>query len=179
MQDLDATVLRDVNAWHSPAGDVAARVFSNEILLVGVPPVAGFAMTRDWRVSARVAGSEAPSGALGVGLKYVFERPRPYVTYPELRLPVGPEGSPSFPSGHAAVSFAGATALVLEQPAVAVPAYLWAGAVCYSRMYDGVHYPTDLLGGALIGIGSAYLVHAVAGSPQATTVVPLQWRGTF
>ena len=32
---------------------------------------------------------------------------------------------------------------------------------------------------SLIGIGSAYLVHAVAGSPQATTVVPLQWRGTF
>jgi undecaprenyl-diphosphatase len=40
---------------------------------------------------------------------------------------------------------------------VAVPAYLWASGVAYSRMYLGVHYPSDLLGGIVIGIGTSFL----------------------
>ena len=40
---------------------------------------------------------------------------------------------------------------------MAVPAYLWASGVAYSRMYLGVHYPSDLLGGIVIGIGTSFL----------------------
>jgi undecaprenyl-diphosphatase len=180
IQEPDIRVLRTVNGFHTPALDVAARVFSNEVLLVALPPATGYALARDWGTPLRVAGAEALGGALGLGLKFAFDRPRPYVTYPDLRLPLGPDHFGSFPSGHAAVSFAGATALALDQPAAAVPAYLWAGLVCYSRMYNGVHYPSDLLGGALVGVGSAYLVHALVPGPAAPrAVMPLQWSGTF
>ncbi|HEU4788615.1 MAG TPA: phosphatase PAP2 family protein, partial [Flavobacterium sp.] len=42
---------------------------------------------------------------------------------------------------------------------VIAPSFLWAGAVGYSRMYLGVHYPTDVLAGAIVGSGSAFLCY--------------------
>ena len=68
-------------------------------------------------------------------------------------------GSPSFPSGHTSDAFSLATALSIVYPKwyVVVPAYAWAVTVGYSRMALGVHYPGDVLAGALIGAGSAYL----------------------
>jgi membrane-associated phospholipid phosphatase len=66
----------------------------------------------------------------------------------------------SFPSGHTS-GFSTATSLALDYKKwyIVVPAYLWAGSVGYSRMYLGKHYPSDVLGGAIIGIGSGYLCH--------------------
>jgi len=65
----------------------------------------------------------------------------------------------SFPSGHTSEAFSTATALSLKYPEwyIIAPAYLWAGSVGYSRMNLGVHYPTDVLAGALLGTGTAFL----------------------
>jgi membrane-associated phospholipid phosphatase len=95
-------------------------------------------------------------------LKYAVNRDRPYVAHPDLR-PLGSENSRSFPSGHTSSAFSIATSLSLNYPKwyVIVPAYAWASATGYSRMYLGVHYPTDVLAGALIGAGSAWLTHVV------------------
>jgi len=61
------------------------------------------------------------------------------------------------------MAFATATSLSLEYPKwyVIVPAYTWAGTVGYSRMHLGVHYPSDVLIGALVGAGSAFITHKV------------------
>ncbi|HMX78072.1 MAG TPA: phosphatase PAP2 family protein, partial [Chitinophagaceae bacterium] len=60
-------------------------------------------------------------------------------------------------------AFATATSLTLitKKWYVAVPAYSWASLVGYSRMYLGVHYPADVLGGALLGTGSAFLSYKI------------------
>jgi membrane-associated phospholipid phosphatase len=90
-------------------------------------------------------------------LKYAIDLPRPYEIYPFIKkLSVG--GSPSFPSGHTADAFAFATAacLVYRKWVVLIPCLIWASVVGYTRMSLGVHFPSDVLGGAIVGIVSAY-----------------------
>lgn len=100
----------------------------------------------------------AVSAAVSLSLKYAVNRPRPYVKYPELEN-FAVKTTPSFPSGHTSNAFALATSLSLTFPRwyVATPALIWAGAVGYSRMHMGVHYPSDVAMGALVGSGSAFL----------------------
>jgi membrane-associated phospholipid phosphatase len=86
-------------------------------------------------------------------IKYIIERPRPFVKYSFIqKLSTG--GSGSFPSGHTsdAFSIAMIISLLFPKRSVIIPMFLWAALVGYSRMDLGVHYPSDVLGGALIGI---------------------------
>lgn len=105
-----------------------------------------------------ITGSLVGSTVVMLGMKYGFGRDRPFVTYPDLDNLVNPSG-PAFPSGHTSVAFSTATSITLAYPKwyVYVPAFLWAGSVGYSRMHLGVHYPSDVLVGAIIGTGSAFL----------------------
>lgn len=75
--------------------------------------------------------------------------------------PVVSEASYSMPSGHTSTAFATATSLSLAYPKwyVVAPSFVWAGAIGYSRMHLGVHYPSDVLAGAIVGSGSAYLTY--------------------
>jgi membrane-associated phospholipid phosphatase len=68
-------------------------------------------------------------------------------------------GSYSFPSGHTSDAFALATSVTVAYPKwyIIAPAFTWATAVGYSRMHLGVHYPKDVIAGAIVGAGSAYL----------------------
>ncbi|GAB2638888.1 phosphatase PAP2 family protein [Emticicia sediminis] len=93
-------------------------------------------------------------------LKKIINRDRPYITYPSIQ-PYYLEDDPAFPSGHTTAAFTTATSLSLtfKKWYVVVPAYTWAGAVAYSRMHLGVHYPSDVLAGAAIGAGSAWLCY--------------------
>ena len=85
-------------------------------------------------------------------LKSAVGEERPALRYPEPRALVHVPHSASFPSGHAATSFACATVLSTLAPRLA-PAFLaLAAAVAYSRVYVGVHYPLDVLVGAALGV---------------------------
>jgi undecaprenyl-diphosphatase len=68
----------------------------------------------------------------------------------------------SFPSGHAATSFAGAAALALACRGLALPGVLLAAAIAFSRLYAGVHYPLDVIAGALLGVAVALAVRLAA-----------------
>jgi len=86
------------------------------------------------------------------GLKLVIDRERPFVTYPYIeKLSTG--GDSSFPSGHTLEAFAMAALLsvLFRKKRIVIPVYIWAFAVGYSRMALGVHYPSDILAGILIG----------------------------
>ena len=93
------------------------------------------------------------------GLKQTIQRSRPYNANAGLINYYHFEKDSSFPSGHTSNAFAIATTLSLTNKKwyVIVPAYLWATGVGYSRLYLGQHYPSDVLAGAAIGVGSAFL----------------------
>ena len=111
------------------------------------------------QANALYLGASAIIAALiSTSLKHSVNRVRPFITYPFIqKLSAG--GSPSFPSGHSTDAFALATAVSLAYPKwyVIIPAYLWATAAAYSRMYLGVHYPSDVLAGVIIGTGTSAL----------------------
>jgi undecaprenyl-diphosphatase len=88
---------------------------------------------------------------LALGLKLLGGRDRPFIADPEQDPLVGTSLDLSFPSGHAATSFAGATLLAWYAPRLTVPLYALAALVAWSRVYVGVHYPLDIVAGALLG----------------------------
>lgn len=78
--------------------------------------------------------------------------------------------STSFPSGHSAAAFAFATAVCVECPRLAPVLFPLAGAVAYSRVHTGVHYPSDVGGGIAIGIGSGLLCARCRRAGPSTSV---------
>jgi undecaprenyl-diphosphatase len=104
----------------------------------------------------------ALAGWAATALKAIVDRPRPFVRYPDTKVLVPRPHDDSFPSGHAAMSFAAATILSFAFPK-ATPAFLvLAAAVAYSRVYVGVHYPLDVIGGAALGASIAFAVWTIA-----------------
>jgi membrane-associated phospholipid phosphatase len=103
-----------------------------------------------------VASSTATTALLNILIKKIVKRPRPFLTNAHLTAVYQP-GSYSFPSGHTSAAVSSATALIRAYPKwyVIAPSVLWSGAVGYSRMYLGVHNPSDVLAGAVLGAGTA------------------------
>jgi undecaprenyl-diphosphatase len=91
--------------------------------------------------------------------KLIVQRHRPFETQ------IGPPSNAhSFPSGHTATSFACATVLSVLAPRWRVPFFLLATLIALSRVYNGMHYPTDVLAGALLGVLTALLL--LSASPR-------------
>jgi len=101
----------------------------------------------------------ALNAVVSTGMKHFVDRQRPFAAYPTLFRARSETGPYSFPSGHTSFAFTAATSLTLTCPKwyVAVPAYAWAAGAAWSRMQQGVHYPTDVLMGALVGTASSFL----------------------
>jgi membrane-associated phospholipid phosphatase len=165
-QTLDARWLHSINTHTTPFLSHTSTFLSNSTayIAVGVPVIllgAGY-LSNDQKLTEGgwyVGSSLVISSIFTLSAKYIVNRPRPYITYPNYFDPRGLEGSPSFPSGHTSLAFSTATSLSLYNPKwyVIVPSFTWAAAVGYSRLNEGVHYPSDVFAGALFGAGSAWL----------------------
>ncbi len=166
-QNLDIDLLRKINLDRNPSLDPTFKFVTNSVSPIGLgaPLIVtsiGF-IQKDNTLKNKgyyIGATLLTSAVLTTTLKFAIDRDRPFVTYPDIQKLTG-AGSPSFPSGHTSEAFATATSLSLAFPKwyVIAPSFLWAGAAGYSRMHLGVHYPTDVLVGALIGSGSAWLCH--------------------
>jgi undecaprenyl-diphosphatase len=102
-------------------------------------------------LAGAVAVATFAADAVSFGVKDLFQRARPFEAHSQIH-PLSAVHSSSFPAGHAATAFAGAVVLAYAVPRLAAPLFLIAALIGFSRVYVGVHYPTDVLGGAAIGV---------------------------
>jgi membrane-associated phospholipid phosphatase len=169
-QNLDFSMLRAINKNEHPNWDktmkiTSASIYPAMVITPGSLFLSGY--VNNDKVMMRNGVKTGVAIGLNVlltsGLKYAINRPRPYVQYPGDIVKRTDAGKYSFPSGHTSTAFATATALTLSTKKwyVGVPAYAYACAVGYSRMRLGVHFPSDVLGGMVIGIGSSLLVFQI------------------
>jgi len=164
--NLNYSILKSINAKEMPIWDKTMRGVSFSIYPIMPVSVIGIwshgyftkndVMKRNGYKSAITIGFAL---SITTGLKYVVNRPRPFTQYPNDIIQRDKVGPYSFPSGHTTAAFATATAISLSYKKwyVTLPSFAYAGFVGYSRMRLGVHYPSDVLGGALIGIGAGLI----------------------
>jgi undecaprenyl-diphosphatase len=162
LQNLDASVFHFINgSLQNPVLDLLMPFITDlnkhttVLVLVGVVLIV-LAVKGGARGRIAVA-------ALAIGIlfsdqlnssvaKFILERPRPCHVLSNVHLLVGCGSGYSFPSSHAVNNFCGAVILSFFFPEAAVWLYAFAAVVSFSRVYVGVHYPSDILGGAIIGI---------------------------
>jgi undecaprenyl-diphosphatase len=114
----------------------------------------------------QVAVADFAGQLISYGLKQAIGRKRPSDVYVTPTPLVHAPHDGSFPSGHATVSFACATLLSFYAPRAAPAFFLLAVAIAWSRVYVGVHYPLDVLGGAVLGVVIAIALRWLARVPR-------------
>lgn len=122
------------------------------------------------RLRQGVAGAVFAAGlALGANvlISHVWARPRPSVAHPgSVHLWfTGPSADPSFPSDHASAAFAVAIAILMVSRRFGLVMILVAGAIAVSRVAIGLHYPGDVLAGAVVGLLAALVVMRLLDRP--------------
>ena len=166
-QNADINLLREINLKRNKSLDPTFRFITNTASPVTIAtPIVIYSVgliKKDSTLKSKglyIGETVLLSALITTVLKYAINRDRPFITYPYLEK-VTSGGSPSFPSGHTSEAFATATSLSIAFPKwyVIAPSYVWASAVGYSRMDLGVHFPSDVLAGAITGAGSAYLTY--------------------
>jgi undecaprenyl-diphosphatase len=130
--------------------------------------VVGAVLAVIWRrpwLLVLVLACDFVADGLSLGLRQAIGRDRPPLVYPEPKALVAVPHTGAFPSGHASSAFACATVLAWASPRLRVPAFVLAAAIAWSRVYVGVHWPLDVLGGAVLGVLVATALLKLAASP--------------
>jgi undecaprenyl-diphosphatase len=140
--------------WLNPVFEVLSYIGTQGVIWVVIALVLAAVWRRPYLL-VLVAAADVFAQVLSYALKGLTDVDRPPVRYAEPKPLVHVPQDHSFPSGHSASSFACATVLAFAAPRAAVALYLLAAGIAFSRVYVGVHWPLDVLGGAVLGIGIA------------------------
>ncbi len=166
-QNWDINLLQNINPQNPNSNTFKTISNTAEPLCVAVP-ISMYALSlinnnQHLKKNAyQLVASLAVNAVATEGFKIIVNRDRPFVTYPSTVFPISTdEKNKSMPSGHTSFSFTTATSVYLMYPKwyVALPAFTWATSVGYSRMYLGLHYPSDVLMGAVVGSSSAIITN--------------------
>ena len=166
-QSIDIDILQKINVKRNTEFDPAFKTITNTAIPISIAtPVMMYTIgliQKDSLIKQKavfIGETFLASAFVTIASKSIIKIDRPYVTHPSIQ-PLSVEGSYSMPSGHTSSAFATATSLSMAFPKwyVVVPSFVWASSVGYSRMHLGVHYPSDVLVGALVGSGSAVLMN--------------------
>jgi undecaprenyl-diphosphatase len=112
------------------------------------------------------------SGYASFGLRQAVGRDRPPHRFPDPPPLVETPVSDSFPSGHASTAFACAALLAWLTPLPKLPLFALAALIAFSRVYNGVHYPLDVIGGAVFGLAVATALRLLAGARRRSAPGP-------
>lgn len=93
-----------------------------------------------------------------IGMKNIIGRLRPFVQNPAIEPNISPPSGYSFPSGHSCSSFAAATVIFMQYKKIGILSLVVATLIAFSRLYNYVHFPTDVIAGILLGILCAVAV---------------------
>jgi membrane-associated phospholipid phosphatase len=163
LDSLDISLLRQINVNRITSLDsIFVFITQSGPIIAAIVPLSfiilGYMKKKRvmWMNGFMIAAPYLLAVVLSNTTKTLVARPRPYSTYPYIQK-LSEGGSGSFPSGHTsdAFSIAMIISLFFPRPMIIIPAFIWAILVGYSRMDLGVHYPTDVLTGACVGIGSS------------------------
>lgn len=164
-QNWDINTLRDINLNRNRQMDGTFQFISNTtspisfgvpIVLFGVGYLQKDSLTKHKAVY--IGTTLIVASLIAQVAKQIVKRDRPFITYTDIEK-IGEGDNYSMPSGHTSSAFALATSVSVAYPKwyIVAPSFAWAGAVGYSRLHLGVHYPSDVIVGAVVGSGSAYL----------------------
>lgn len=164
---LDLAAYQAVASTPSPTLDATLRRLSAAAdagkLWIGMAGVLWLGGRPGHRAAKRgLAALALSSAVVNLALKPLFDRARPSRSTEPSPRHVDMPRSTSFPSGHAASALAFANAVGPELPVLGLPIRAVATAVAYSRVHVGVHYPGDVVVGAMLGAVAADVVRTIA-----------------
>jgi undecaprenyl-diphosphatase len=167
---LDLSLYETLNGFasrHDVAGDVFEFIGKQALPLFVLLLAVLFLARGKWRSENARHGVVAAgfSALLALGVAHLisdfWDRARPYEAHPgHAHLLVAASPDPSFPSDHATAAFAIAVAIALRSRRAGWVALAMAAAVSIARVAVGTHYPSDVLGGALLGAAAALVLWA-------------------
>jgi undecaprenyl-diphosphatase len=165
IENMDLKAIEFVYRYlHNPVVDfiMIAFTYAGELGIVWIACIIFLSFQkRHWKTTILMAVSLIFTAIIVNGvLKIIFSRPRPFEALAYITLLIPPPPGHSFPSGHSSSSFAAAAMILLcsRKHILSVVAVCFALLISFSRLYLAVHYPSDILAGALIGTACSLLV---------------------
>lgn len=173
ISNLDLQAFRWLNSWVDfsdfidwtivfRAQYLGYVVFFALLVFLGVTATARFCEYRKKNLEmvffALMSGLIARFGATEL-IRFFYDRPRPFEVLDEINQLLNHSNGGSFPSGHAAFFFAVAAAVSFYYPKTSILFFIAAVNIGLARVAAGVHWPSDILGGAIVGIVTAFIIH--------------------
>lgn len=171
--NFDESLFLKINSSRAKALDFIIPILDKTVFPTAITlPIVSFAISKasdnsyNENSAVLLGFSELTSATVTFTLKNIVKRNRPFVKFKNsyYNKDNSPTDEFSFPSGHSSLSFSIATLLTLrylDKPLLITASYLYAATIAYGRVYLGVHYPSDVLSGALIGSLSSVLIYSL------------------